>query len=125
MMNIEECIDILIERFPEKIRLLRLCSDEEGNVDVYKFMYWAVFNVLYLLLSRKDCDEVIKKYCEFIEMMQLEGDDEVRKIMRTSIMKPLEDAEFFINESLMKFYEFVSQEFKTSYQEEIEALYYG
>ncbi len=125
MMNIEECIDIVIERFPEKIRLLRLCSDQKQNVDVYKFMYRAVFKILHMYLYEDDCEEDIKKHCEFIEMMQLEGDDEVREFMRTGIMESLEDAEFFINEPLMKFYEFVSQEFKTSYQEEIEALYYG
>ena len=124
-MNIEECIDILIEKFPEKIKLLRLCSDEKQNVDVYKFMYWAVFKILHMYLYEDDCEDDIKKHCQFIEMMQPEGDNEVREIMRTSIMEPLEDAEFFINEPLMRFYEYVSKEFKISYQEEIEALYYG
>lgn len=91
-MNIYECIGKFIEKFPYKKFWIEKCTDIGGKFHVDKFFYEALGFSLKELLEKNAEPEIIKEYCEFVELMQLEGDDVVQKNMIVSVMMPIEDS---------------------------------
>lgn len=107
-MNVEECIHIMGQRFPEKHVLAKYCINEREMVDLKKFTYWEIGYPLMLLLEWGTSPEETQEYLDFLELMYIEGDNAVKLLMYISVVSHI----IYDKTISPKFYELASDKLK-------------
>ena len=87
-MNEKECVRKFIREFPEYKDEYDDHILQNGKLHIHVF--FGEINSLFIR-TRLDEPEKAKAYFDFVEMMEREGDEAVRKIVRRTILERLQD----------------------------------
>lgn len=88
-MDANECAKAFAERFPEKKRLLDAHRKDYGGLLAHIFFTEALSEELVRLLKRNEREDLIRKYCCFVEEMCFQGDPVVRGVVDMSVLDDL------------------------------------
>lgn len=108
-MNLNQVCEKLIELIPEqKVNLKTCIKENDGELLGHIYFGDEFNNYLIDLLNDYTEIETIKKYCNFIEYMWKNGNEDVRNIVDVTILERLSDD----NDIWSKFGKNISNEFK-------------
>ena len=111
-MNKQDCIERILEVFPEYYELYLSHMSEYGKVLLHIFIAETINEPLVLLLKgHSDA----KKHCEIIESMWKRGDDSVRNVLDVTILERLSDEKVV----WQKFGKAISSDFKNYINNEV------
>lgn len=90
-MNKEEAVKRFLELFPEKQDAYTEHMKAYGELLQHPFYFAAVNIPLNALLEKNTDTAEIRKYCEWIETMVRDGDDEVKNAADVTVLECLSD----------------------------------
>lgn len=87
----DEMAQKLVELFPEKEQSLKEHYKDYNELHGHIFFVDEINVPLFKMLQENKTNEIIKKYCSFVEYMWLNGDDYVVNVVEVTILERLSD----------------------------------
>ena len=108
-MNAQDFISKLTEQFPEHEQTCRKHIEDYGKILLHVLAGDTINVPLAELLKKNDDLLKIRKYCNFIEAMWREGDDQVVNVVDVTILEYLS----YYDDIWQDFGKYISSEFKS------------